>query len=493
MAHAPSLLRALGGRNRLFIGLFAICQLEPATGVVLFPGDIVVAGQGGAVTRADPATGALTEIYQGDFLPRAGIALDADQQILLVTDTNNPSLPDYAVVRLDPETSHIEVVSSGGLLPSGTFDIAVAPSGSIFAGNIGRGVVEIDASTGEQRLISNISAFGIAFHDRGDLWVGGFAEIPESVVRLDPDTGVELDRYPVPLCALSGGRAFRLLTVDDDFLFVNCSRGAVGGGSEEAEESAILRIDVFTGVTTTLSSGGLLIDPYGIAVAPDGSIFVADAARVIEVNPLSGEQALLAAVGGGATGITIVRAACNDRFDNDGDGLADYPDDPDCPDVNGASELLAIDIKPGTNPASINLRSHGVVPVAILGSPTFDVTRVDSSTLAFGPNSARPAHRALGKLKDVNGDLFPDLISQYRTAQTGIAPGDRQACLTGSTSDGVPFRACDSIRTVPTRLDLPNREAGTPACGLGFEITLALLPLVWARRRREQSRQPLQH
>lgn len=455
MANGSSIVRALGGRNWLIFGVLAMCHLEPATGVVLFPGDLVVAGQGGAVTRVDPSTGALMQIYQGDFLPRAGIALDANQDVLLMTETNDPSLPNFAVIRLDPETSEIVVVSSGGLLASGAFDIAVDPSGSIFAGNIGPGgVVKIDPSTGEQTLISSISAFGIAFDDRGDLWVGGFADVPESVVRLDPNTGMELDRYPVPLCDLSGGRAFRLLTIHDDFLFVNCSRGAVSGGSGEAEESAILRIDVFTGVATILSSGGFLFDPYGIAVAPDGMIFVADLGRVIEVDPGSGDQSLLATIEAGATGITIVRAACEDRLDNDGDGFIDFPDDPDCSDGDSVSELLAIEIKPGADPASINPRSHGVIPVAVLGSATFDVGRVDLSTLEFGPGSAKPAHKGLGKLQDVNGDRFPDLISHYRTTQTGIAPADREACLTGSTSDSVRFRACDAIRTVPTRLDL---------------------------------------
>ena len=49
-----------------------------------------------------------------------------------------------------------------------------------------------------------------------------------------------------------------------------------------------------------------------------------------------------------------------------------------------------IDIKPGSDPNSINTRSNGVVPVAILGSATFDVTTIDVTTLTFG--TATPAH-----------------------------------------------------------------------------------------------------
>jgi hypothetical protein len=113
-----------------------------------------------------------------------------------------------------------------------------------------------------------------------------------------------------------------------------------------------------------------------------------------------------------------------------------------------------IDIKPGSFPNSINPRSMGVVPVAILGSAEFDVTTVDVTTLAFGPNGAAAAHDLTDPLtyadhlQDVNEDGFTDLVSHYRQKETGLAPGDTEACLTGETFDGVPIEGCDSVNVL---------------------------------------------
>ena len=115
---------------------------------------------------------------------------------------------------------------------------------------------------------------------------------------------------------------------------------------------------------------------------------------------------------------------------------------------------LTIDIKPGSDRNSINPNSKGVIPVAILGSASFDVTTVDVTTLAFGPDGATPAHDLTdplvyaNHLQDVNGDGFTDLVSHYRTQDTGIAKGDTEACLTGETTGGVAIWSCDAIKTV---------------------------------------------
>jgi hypothetical protein len=112
-----------------------------------------------------------------------------------------------------------------------------------------------------------------------------------------------------------------------------------------------------------------------------------------------------------------------------------------------------IDIKPGSDPNSINLRSKGVIPVAVLGSSTFDVTDIDVNTLIFV--EAYPAHDLTDPatyadhLQDVNLDGYTDLVSHYRTQETGIGDLVNEVpCLSGETIFGPAFVGCDEVNIV---------------------------------------------
>ena len=112
---------------------------------------------------------------------------------------------------------------------------------------------------------------------------------------------------------------------------------------------------------------------------------------------------------------------------------------------------VAIDIKPGDFPNSINLRSNGVVPVAILGSSSFDVSQVDPASLVL----AGAKVKAIGKGKyschgeDVNRDGRTDLVCQFQTSELVVRPGDSMVVLEGTTFAGGRFRGEDTIRIVP--------------------------------------------
>jgi len=116
--------------------------------------------------------------------------------------------------------------------------------------------------------------------------------------------------------------------------------------------------------------------------------------------------------------------------------------------------VVPTDIKPGSDPNSINTKSMGVVPVAILGSEDFDVTTIDVTTLAFGPSGAAPAHDLTDSdtyndhIQDVNDDGFDDLVSHYKQKETGIACGDTAAQITGALNDGTPLIGEDSVNPI---------------------------------------------
>jgi hypothetical protein len=106
-----------------------------------------------------------------------------------------------------------------------------------------------------------------------------------------------------------------------------------------------------------------------------------------------------------------------------------------------------IDIQPGSFPNSLNPRSQGVIPVAILTTGTFDAVTVDPLSVEFGPKGAMEAH-GQGHIEDVNGDGHLDLVLHFNTQDTGIQCGQTSAALTGETFAGQLIQGSDSIQTV---------------------------------------------
>lgn len=117
---------------------------------------------------------------------------------------------------------------------------------------------------------------------------------------------------------------------------------------------------------------------------------------------------------------------------------------------------VLIDIKPGGNPNTINLRSKGLLPVAILSSEEvgkeFDATTVDPSTvqLAGAGVAVRGKNKYMVHKEDVNGDGLTDLVVQIEIEN--LNPDkleDGSAILTGQTSNGIEITGSDKIAIVP--------------------------------------------
>jgi hypothetical protein len=117
------------------------------------------------------------------------------------------------------------------------------------------------------------------------------------------------------------------------------------------------------------------------------------------------------------------------------------------PPTGSSCLSVNIDVKPGDSQPVVNLKSQGVVPVAILSTPTFDATKVNPLTVRFGRTGteASPVHSSL---QDVNGDGLLDMVLQFKTQSTGFQLGDSQATLMGRTLDGTPFRGSSAIQVI---------------------------------------------
>ena len=114
--------------------------------------------------------------------------------------------------------------------------------------------------------------------------------------------------------------------------------------------------------------------------------------------------------------------------------------------------VVNIDIKPGSDPNSINLSSAGVIPVAILSALTFDATTVDPDTVLLEGASVKVVGKAdkfLCHQEDVNEDGLLDLVCQMLTEELQIVIGDSAAELTATTFDGTSIRGEDTIQIVP--------------------------------------------
>lgn len=122
--------------------------------------------------------------------------------------------------------------------------------------------------------------------------------------------------------------------------------------------------------------------------------------------------------------------------------------------------VIDIDIKPGSDPNSINLGNKGVIPVAILTTATFNAADVDPTTVTLGngdgndtPVAARKNGSLMASLEDVDGDGDLDLILHFGT-QALVANGDLDAnttelILNGETAGGQLIQGKDAVRVVP--------------------------------------------
>jgi probable HAF family extracellular repeat protein len=208
-----------------------------------------------------------------------------------------------------------------------------------------------------------------------------------------------------------------------------------------------------SGVTDVSADGSVLV---GHAQTASGTeAFIWDAA-----NGMRNLKDVLVAAGLGAdlTGWTL-----NYALGVSGDGLTivGWGINPSGNDEAWMAKLgpttVTIDIKPGSDPNSINLCSRGVVPVAIFGSDDVNVKDivvnveevvVQNLELAGSGIAIRGRSKLLYSVEDLNGDGKDDMIVHFDVEDLDPTLIDGEAIIRGELMDGTLIQGSDSVNIV---------------------------------------------
>jgi sugar lactone lactonase YvrE len=339
------------------------------------------------VARIDPVGGACTEVFADPLAGITGLEMGADgAPVVVLVDEHWRS----RVSRIDPATGAEQVLAAP--LPFGALGVEPGPialdaerRALVGVGPFGDRVARVDPATGAQQPFTmrgalastpaaGAEAVGMALGaGRLHLLVADpFAGAgPPRALALDLASGVQQELTPLPpdTAALAVEASGAYLTVD----LVQEPGGAWA--------STLRRVEPVTGASTIVGQGPSLATfrTPDLSVAPDGTLVLTVDGEAWRMDPQTGALASLLPAGvqvarvdpagrvfalderGGllrldpATGALVLRRPhstvngsfvlvaprCADGFDDDGDGAADWPADPQCLSRHQDSETRA--------------------------------------------------------------------------------------------------------------------------------------------------------
>jgi hypothetical protein len=132
------------------------------------------------------------------------------------------------------------------------------------------------------------------------------------------------------------------------------------------------------------------------------------------------------------------------------------------------AQSVPVDIKPGSHSTPINLKSKGVLPVAILSTADFDSTQVDPETLRFGDplliaDGKSPVSPLRWSYEDVNDDGAVDLSLKFSMrdllASEVIGPATTEGYIAGQMFEefgSMEIAGREMVTLVPRRSPVPE-------------------------------------
>ncbi|MCH7928164.1 MAG: FG-GAP repeat protein, partial [Candidatus Dadabacteria bacterium] len=120
---------------------------------------------------------------------------------------------------------------------------------------------------------------------------------------------------------------------------------------------------------------------------------------------------------------------------------------------------VVVDIKPGSDPNSINCLRNRTIAVAILTTSTadgdpfdFDATTVDHTTVEFEGATESHVNKKTGVVKrhekDVDRDGDTDLVLHFKLFDTNLGCESTEGLLTGQTFGGQAIEGTDSVNMI---------------------------------------------
>ncbi len=113
---------------------------------------------------------------------------------------------------------------------------------------------------------------------------------------------------------------------------------------------------------------------------------------------------------------------------------------------------VSIDIKPGSDRNPINLKSKGVVPVAVFGAEDFDVTFIDDPFAVVLFDSATEEYAGASPIhfvvEDLDWDGYDDILFHFSTQELAryLVEDTQEAYLLGTIGGGL-FMGIDTVDT----------------------------------------------